>query len=581
MSDDDEESGWRVSRRTLAIIGVLVVASTVVMAATVTYPATTGATFQTDSGVAVELGYDAQIESGNPFGASDSVTLDGVTFRGQNASVILSDNSSSWTNVTNINIDSGGRVHVNPANRNGIGAAETVDELRITDVNPTAENGTEVKYSASGDATLYINNTGLSQGDGLVAVRPDSGQPIGAADVKADGSVVFDDLPSGTESLDIREGAGELEVYQETNPDELVKSDAGLTFRFFTGDDSQTVIEKRVTDGTVDTTNVPSASRVVITVNDENSNYAYRRITLNSLTEQGQIYLLNTSKQDVDSTQVNFRLDDQTGVFGPSNTVLQVRKPIRKDFDDDGSNETRYQTITGGNFGSANNFRSNLVPNTRYRLAVTNSEGSQRVLGTYTPDNRDITEVLPIGSVSISGDNEGSVYYTEASIENTSAGPVIRVKYVDESDKTESLDYEIIDKSNNDTVVAQGSGDAQYGVFQATHPVNSTDSRYRVEISGERGVEEIDQTASAGEIPPVLQAVPIDPRWLELIGYVGIVAFAGFGVIIDSRLGGAVAVAFATIFTALGVVSIPFALLSAAAGVAVMFLASTDGGGPP
>ncbi len=576
MTDESQH----LFRRALAMLAVVLVFTMIVTAATTTYPVGEGSHWQTDSDLTVGFAYDYEQESGNPFSDADTATLDGITFEGQNADVTVSANDSQWTNITNINIESGGRVRVDPHGRTGVGATETVDSLNISDVDPDAENDTEFIYSADGDATIYLNNTGLSEGSGVVAVDPDTGEPLDAESVQSDGSVVFDELPDGTHAVDIRQGPAELKVFQETNPSELVQSDAGLTFRFFSGTDSETVVEKEVTDGTVDLTGIPPAARVVITVDDESGNYAYRRITLNSLTQQEDIYLLNTSKQSVTASQINFRLDDQTGQFGTRDTVIRVRKPVRKDFDGDGTNETEYRTITGGNFGSANNFRSNLLPNTRYRLIVTNAQGNERVLGTYTPPEGDEVEVLPIGTVTIDADNDGAIYYSEAEIENTSSGPIIRVKYVDEAEKTESINYKIYN-TTNESVIASGSGTGTYGIFQATHGVSAVDTRYRIEITGERGTEQFSQNVTAGDIPPVLKAIPIDSRWLELLGYISIVAFAGFGVIIDTRLGAGVAVAFATILTALGVVTIPFALLSAAAGVAVMFLASTDGSGPP
>jgi hypothetical protein len=580
MTGDEGNGKRRSAIKTAAVALVLMAAVGGGIALTSTTPTSPEIPVSSQSDVTIYLTYNADIQGDTLWPASDQVLLQGVTFRGQDATADLNHNGTTWTNVTQINIQSTGKLHVDPGNRGGLGASETTDSLKIKDVDPTTEDGTEVIYTSSGATTLYLNNTGLSEGQGVVAVDPQDGSPLDAASVEANGDVVFDELPSGTEEVDFRKGPAELTVYRETQPATKVTSTAGLTFRFYSGTESETVTEKTVTDGTVDLTGIPSTARVVITVDDGDSNYYYRRITLESLTQQRDIYLLNNTLTTNPST-VKFRLDDQTGQFDPSSTVVRVRKPIRKDFDGDGTDETRYKTVTGGNFGSANSFRANLISDTRYRLVVTNANGNTRVLGTYTPDGDD-TEVLPIGSIKINAGNDGANYYSQAEVENTTSGPVIRFKYADPAKKTESLSYEIYNVSGgSDTLIATGSPTGPFGTFQATHTIGTTDAEYRVDVSGERGTDTISQTAHAGEIPAILKRIPLDAKWMNLLGYLGIVAFAGFGVIIDSRLGGATAVVFAVIFTALGVVEIPFALLSAAAGVTVMFLASTEGAGQP
>jgi hypothetical protein len=67
--------------------------------------------------------------------------------------------------------------------------------------------------------------------------------------------------------------------------------------------------------------------------------------------------------------------------------------------------------------------------------------------------------------------------------------------------------------------------------------------------------------------------LPLDPRWGELLGFVGIFALGGLVVIVDSRAAGVVMAVLAVAFTYLGLVSIPVPILGLAAAAALFWAA--------
>jgi hypothetical protein len=79
-------------------------------------------------------------------------------------------------------------------------------------------------------------------------------------------------------------------------------------------------------------------------------------------------------------------------------------------------------------------------------------------------------------------------------------------------------------------------------------------------ISGER---------FSGGLPPISDRLPIDERWLELVGYVSIVALAGLVVIIDSAIASLVATGWGSLLTLLGILAIPAPALGLAGAVSV------------
>ncbi len=112
--------------------------------------------------------------------------------------------------------------------------------------------------------------------------------------------------------------------------------------------------------------------------------YHDRRIFLNSLYDQQEIYLLPSSEPVVQPTYV---LEDFSGYYSQENSVLIIQREIN------GS----YQTVVGDYFGATGGFEATLEEGVRHRLVIMNTKtGRSRVLGTTmaTDDAEKLIRVL-------------------------------------------------------------------------------------------------------------------------------------------------------------------------------------------
>jgi len=104
---------------------------------------------------------------------------------------------------------------------------------------------------------------------------------------------------------------------------------------------------------------------------------------------------------------------------------------------------------------------------------------------------------------------------------------------------------------------------------------NETRSTYRLNWTADRQLDngsqiQVGGERFAGDIPAIGNRLPVDPRWLELIGFVSIVAIAGLVVIVDSAVAAFVTTGWASLITVLGIVSIPIPALGLAGALSVI-----------
>jgi hypothetical protein len=108
----------------------------------------------------------------------------------------------------------------------------------------------------------------------------------------------------------------------------------------------------------------------------------------------------------------------------------------------------------------------------------------------------------------------------------------------------------------------------------ADQPVDAT---YRLTWNATRqtdsGVDRVySGTTFAGSVPGFFGAIPLDPRWAALLGYVSIVAVAGLVVITEPALGGLAATGWAAALTIIGIVTIPAPALGLSGALSVIAL---------
>lgn len=580
MSDDESDGSRRLFQAAVVILVAVSVLGVAYGAANY-WTATSGARLVSDSEMTLIFDSTERVESGSPFVDRKTIAINKTRFTGQDADArIATRNDGTWTNLTKVNVSSGD-LFINRSDARPVGTSGTTDAIAVQtlDLSQTTAN-TDLVATSGGTWALQVNNTGFAQGAGVVVVERDTGKALDAATVDSNGDVRLTDVESvSADELNVRRGPGELKVFNESAPDTLVDG-VTLKVRVF-GTESGSVQERTVQNGRLDLTGIPSDEPLAFTIDeDSTTDYVFRRTIIRSTTEQQQVYLLN--RNNADTAQIVFELQDRTGNYEASNTTLFIEKPITKDYDGDGDEETRYQTIAGDRFGGSGEFTTVLEKNERYRLRIENTQGDSRQLGSYVAQLNDRV-TLGVGQVDIKAPGDKgyrSDLQTEL-IDSDNDGfdeQFVRVVYVDAEDRTEQLKYTVRNTTAS-TVVAQDTITSQLGSHVATYKVaeNETGASYKLSFNASRQQPSgADVTVSgsdrAGNIPGIAGAIPIDPRWASLIGYISIVALAGLVVIADPALGGIVATGWASILTILGIVAIPVPALGLGGAVSVFAL---------
>ena len=354
-----------------------------------------------------------------------------------------------------------------------------------------------------------------------------------------------------------------LEIRNETNPSELVTTNAEITVQFFSGD---SVEERSTTDGTIDLSGLPTDEPLIVLANADG--YFERTVIVENIFQRQRIYLLD---QNLSSSTVRFQLQDQTGRFPSDSTTLRIQKPIAE------GGDTTFQTVAGDRFDAGGSLITELETGQRYRLEVQNEAGETRALGSYTVSG-DATEPLPIGEIVIAGEARDSGVAAQASLQNpppdASHGKEVRMILIDREQLTDNFTVRIVNESGT-VIRPETTQTGPFGRWAETYPVTSAtwddNETLFVQYTVSRNGEVIKIERPVGDLPDLAEDWAIDSRVLELMGLVSIVALMGFIVIAAPSLAAIVGVLFATILTLLGIVDIPGVALGVAGSVAILY----------
>jgi len=565
--------------RTGAILLALLLAipAGVVVADSLTHSATEGVTYTTNSGVEVTLGDDRDV-SATPFGDDETFQDSDLTISGSDAEVTAGDGAFDDDPITLEDVDVGGSLSVE---RTDLDRQITIEDgdanlLQLRDYEVDNEEE-DIAYASDDGLTITLDGFDPI---GLAVVDADTGEPLDQFSVGDNGEATFD-LPEGQRSVRIESAPSHLEVRNEAEPNSLIEDDnVTLRARLFADDD--VVIEREVTDGTVSLEGVPLDEELVITVKEENADFTYRRILIDSAIETSEIYLLPTTEP---SAEVRFALQDSTDRFANDDTRFFVEKPITRDFNDDGENTTRYKTISGDRVGADGEFPSILVDSERYRLRVVNDDGEQRVLGSYTVQGAEVATV-PIGQVEFRGDIEdgpamqSSLREADGDAEHNHE---VRLTYIDPEAETEEIDISIQDSDGNEirpSTTENISGSAPY---TETFPIEDSDfdpeeDTATVTVEAERGFEIETFEEVLGDVPDIFQDVPVNPDLMEYIALASILAVFGLLVIVNASLAALVGTGYAGLLVIVGLAPIPMPAVVLAGVVSVLATIGTSGG---
>ena len=553
----------------LAISVVLLAPVGFVIADSLTHSATAGVTYETNSGVTVTLGDDRDDIDAVPFEGDQTFASGDLRLSGSDAAATVGDDGFDGDPVTltEVDVDATGSLTVERTDLNRELTIEEGDAQQIQVRDYAVDNETADLAYASDDG-LTVTLTGLPEGVGIGAVDSGTGEVLDSVTDAPGGEATFE-LAAGTREVELETVPSELQVRNEANPDELIDENASLRFRaFFDENGEEQVIEREVTDGTVDLEGLPAEQQIVVTVREENADFVFRRILLDNIVQQSEIYLLPT---DEPAAEVEFRVEDQTGRFDPGDTRFYVEKAITRD------GETDYRVISGDELTAGGAFPTILEDSERYRLRVENEAGEQRVLGSYVVQGSQV-EAIPIGDVEFGADvDEGAAM--QASIRPAADGAdhnhEARITYIDPSGETEAITIGIEDSEGNElrpetTEQLGGTADVYVETFPLNESFNPEEDTATVTVEADKGIETEVFERVIGDVPDVFQDVPINPQLLEILALGSIVAMTGLLVIVSPPLAAIVAPGYAGLLVLVGLAPIPMPAVVLAGLVGVM-----------
>lgn len=457
-----------------------------------------------------------------------------------------------------------------------------------TDVNddPTLSNP-----SATGDLTtppsevsIDVSDPNFPQGDSVDVTIDVDGSQVHSETVSSNQTVTASVPSSATEggshswSVDASDEYGgstsesynyavpdELRIFNESSPSDVI-DDVDTELQFYQGDE---VFTRNTSNGTINLTDLPVSGEMVVRA--EADGYFPRRTYLHSIFEQQAIYLL---PENASTSQVVFTLDDQTGNFPSGETVLQIQRPLTKDFNGDGNETTEWRTIAGDYFGASGSFPAELETGQRYRLTVQNDDGDERALGSYTVTG-DAAESLPIGQVSF-GESEDGTPVMQGALQEHDGERYVRVTYNDPSASTTELEYRIVRTDNNSIVLQDNTTvTGPLNTYAETVEVPSSapdDVGYTIEYTADRSDgESVSDVVYVGDTPNFLTNLGLDPTVAAYIAFVGLAALVGLVVIYDDRLAAITGVVGASALSMGGIISINPVALGVAGTIAVIY----------
>lgn len=457
------------------------------------------------------------------------------------------------------------------------GVAPVANDTSMSPTGPLTQNSVTLQ--------IDINDSDFPEGDTVTGTfkvngpNDNSFQDVGTDSRSTNGtlSVNFDAHVGGDYDwqVELEDGYGktdtsatktfsapaEVEIRNESEPHALITQTTGVEVRIFGSD--ETLDDRSISDGTINMTGLPVNESYVFVVNPDG--YHQRSIVIRDLFEQNQIYVLNESKP---TATVTFALDDQTGRFADSDTTLIIQKSINKSiFDSSAAEKYTWETIAGDRIGASEQYTVDLRQDDRYRLIVSNGQET-RTLGEYTADG-DADEVLPVGQIQFPRTGDTGVG-TRAYIEEVNGNRVLKIVYRDLNESTSEVTYNVT-RPDGTVVVANTTTTGTFGTFTASHVLNDPNENktFHINLWATRQPADVQDRLTVGGVGPL--NLPIDPRWLELMGWVGIVAMGGLTAIVDDRLGAITLVAVATLFTMLEIVSIAPVALGIGAATAIVY----------
>lgn len=327
-------------------------------------------------------------------------------------------------------------------------------------------------------------------------------------------SATVEDAIGQTETRTVQfETPKELTIREEHDHQTIVNSST-TTLRFYTAD-GEIAIQRQTSDGTIDMEGLPNAEFVVFIESEEHYD---RRVFLNTIFEQSDLYVLNETEYPRGENKAiasRFVYTDLTGQYPRRDTTLQVQRAI----DETGDGSSEWRTVAGDFWGAGGEFEVVLERGERYRLFVENQEtGDTDVVGTHIP-TEDLTQEIRTSGLTQEADAASGVY---ANAQLDAENSVIEVVYNDPADETDELDIEIVSQQGGE-ILFNETVDGPLGPYQGVVALNESqlEDDWIVEIHSNRHQSAV--PVGSGSI-----TLPVNvPGWLLTLLMAMTVTFVG------------------------------------------------------
>lgn len=447
--------------------------------------------------------------------------------------------------------------------------------IPVNDTDFAETSGDEVKVEFYFDGDLVASKNVTSNATVTYDITVSTGGSHDWKVIATDeyGNSTISDSDTSTSSSDpfTFKVPSELRIYEESNPDTLVDN-VTVEIRFYGGESGDSFTVQRTTsDGTVNMTDLPIDQEFIVVA--KASSYYNRRIYVESLYKQSDVFLLNDSKKAVYN---DFVLDDKSGNFPPGETRLIIQRGLNR------SGNFTWWTISGDFFGGTNSHATYLRYNQRYRLIVENNQGDRRVIGSYMALDENNPKPITISEIIVDPP-EGQSYYATSWIEDGTEDDgekTLRFAYVDSLNITDELSLKIYEQGNasNELVnLTTTSVDSKWTYTQSLTG-NQTEKTWVVEWSGKRDGQTIGQSYPVGSRGGVPVAMSQD--WTSRLAFIAVIVLCALSYERIATIGAMGVTGFAGVLMITGLWPIPPALWFAAAVISVgghAFQMTTDG----
>lgn len=442
-----------------------------------------------------------------------------------------------------------------------------------TDFAETSGDEVKVEFYFDGDLVASKNvtsNTTVTY-DITVSTGGSHDWKVQATDEYGNSTISDSDTSTSASDPFTFKAPSQLRIYEESNPDTLVDN-VTVEIRFYGGESGDSfTVQRSTSDGTVNMTGLPIDQEFIVVA--KASSYYNRRIYVESLYKQSDVFLLNDSKKAVYN---DFVLDDKSGNFPPGETRLIIQRGLNR------SGNFTWWTISGDFFGGTNSHATYLRYNQRYRLIVENNEGDRRVIGSYMALDENNPKPITISEIIVDPP-EGQSYYATSWIEDGTEDDgekTLRFAYVDSLNITDELSLKIYEQGNesNELVnLTTTSVDSKW-TYTQTLSGNQTEKTWVVEWSGKRDGQTIGQSYPIGERGGVPVAMSQD--WTSRLAFIAVIVLCALSYERIATIGAMGVTGFAGVLMITGLWPIPLPLWFAAAVISVgghAFQMTTDG----